>query len=212
MLLARRFIYLRYLLLTLVLFNPQSHADQLRTILIVGDSISAAYGIRREFGWVNLLAQHLEQQEPDLFHVINASISGETTGGGLARLPALLAQHQPDVVIIELGGNDGLRGFPVPLIKRNLEQMITLSQAANAKVLMLGMQLPPNYGKRYTQLFYKNFITVAKQQQIALLPFFLEHIATQPHLMQPDGIHPNEAAQAILLDNALPYLETVLAQ
>ena len=179
------------------------------TILIVGDSISAAFGLDTRVGWVALLEQRLKQQGHD-DKVINASISGDTSAGGLARLPALLAAHKPEVVIIELGGNDGLRGQQPAQLKQNLASMIAASQNAGAKVLLLGMQLPPNYGARYTQAFAKVYDELAHEKQVALVPFFLQGVGGNPQLMQADGIHPAADAQGLLLENAWPALKALL--
>ena len=179
------------------------------TILIVGDSISAAFGLDTRIGWVALLEQRLKQQGYD-DKVINASISGDTSAGGLARLPALLAAHKPEVVIIELGGNDGLRGQQPAQLKQNLAGMIAASQNAGAKVLLLGMQLPPNYGARYTQAFAKVYDELAHEKQVALVPFFLQGVGGNPQLMQADGIHPAADAQGLLLENAWPALKALL--
>lgn len=177
-------------------------------VLILGDSISAAYGMNIEQGWVHLWAQSLQ----DRAQIINASISGETTAGGLARLPALLTQHQPDVVVIELGGNDGLRGYPLSQLKQNLTQLIKLSQAAGAKVALVPMQIPPNYGEGYTRRFYETFAQVAAAQEATLTPFILEDVALSPNLMQNDGIHPTAAAQAILLAKLEATLNSILRE
>lgn len=163
-------------------------------ILVVGDSISAGFGVPLQQGWVALLQRNVQQRQPQL-QVINASISGETTQGGLTRLPALLKQHQPDLTIIELGGNDGLRGTPIPVIRRNLERMVQLAQAAGSDVMLLGMQIPPNYGARYTELFSRSFTELAERYELPVVPFLLDGIATEPGLMQSDGIHPTTAAQ-----------------
>lgn len=179
------------------------------TIMIVGDSISAAYGIQREHGWVALLDSALEPLGGE-HRVINASISGETTGGGLARLPAALAEHDPDLVVIELGGNDGLRGYPVPRLRSNLAAMIEESLAAEAKVLLVGMQIPPNYGPRYTQAFAATFTELADEYEIDLVPSFLEKVALAGNLMQADGIHPTAAAQPLLLQAAWPSIAAFL--
>lgn len=179
------------------------------TILIVGDSISAAFGLDTRIGWVALLEQRLKQQGYD-DKVINASISGDTSAGGLARLPALLAAHKPEVVIIELGGNDGLRGQQPAQLKQNLAGMIAASQNAGAKVLLLGMQLPPNYGARYTQAFAKVYDELAHEKQVALVPFFLQGVGGNPQLMQADGIHPAADAQGLLLENVWPALKALL--
>ena len=179
------------------------------TILIVGDSISAAFGLDTRVGWVALLEQRLKQQGND-DKVVNASISGDTSAGGLARLPALLAAHKPEVVIIELGGNDGLRGQQPAQLKQNLAGMIAASQNAGAKVLLLGMQLPPNYGARYTQAFAKVYDELAHEKQVALVPFFLQGVGGNPQLMQADGIHPAADAQGLLLENVWPALKALL--
>jgi acyl-CoA thioesterase-1 len=181
------------------------------SIMILGDSISAAYGIERNEGWVSLLEQYLQENITDKsYHIINASISGETTGGGLTRLPNLLEQHQPNIVIIELGGNDGLRGFTISNLRSNLDTMAELSLAANAKVLIAGMRIPPNYGTRYTNLFYDSFRLTAEKHQLPLIPFLLEGIATNPELMQRDGIHPTAEGQPLILKNVLEQLNQLL--
>ena len=179
------------------------------TILIVGDSISAGFGLDTRLGWVSLLEQRLAQEgHPD--QVVNASISGDTSAGGLARLPALLTEHQPDVVIVELGGNDGLRGQLPAQLKQNLAGMIDSAKTAGAKVLLLGMKLPPNYGKRYTDAFAEVYTQLAAEKQIALVPFFLEGVGGNPQWMQADGLHPAAAAQKRLLDNVWPVLKPLL--
>ena len=179
------------------------------TILIVGDSISAAFGLDTRLGWVSLLEQRLREQGYD-DKVVNASISGDTSAGGLARLPALLVEHKPDVVIVELGGNDGLRGQLPAQLKQNLAGMIDASQQAGAKVLLLGMQLPPNYGARYTQAFAAVYAELANEKKVALVPFLLEGVGGKPELMQADGLHPAAAAQQRLLDNVWPALKPLL--
>ena len=179
------------------------------TILIVGDSISAAFGLDTRLGWVSLLEQRLREQGYD-DKVVNASISGDTSAGGLARLPALLAEHKPDVVIVELGGNDGLRGQLPAQLKQNLAGMIDASQQAGAKVLLLGMQLPPNYGARYTRAFAAVYAELGQEKKVALVPFFLEGAGGKPELMQADGIHPAVGAQGLLLDNVWPALKPLL--
>ena len=179
------------------------------TVLVVGDSISAALGVDTRQGWVALL--HKRLQEGGFEHrVVNASISGDTSSGGAARLPALLAQHQPELVIIELGGNDGLRGQPLVQLQQNLARMIDASRAAAAEVLLLGMRLPPNYGQRYTQAFANVYADLAAGKQVALVPFLLEGVGGVPGMMQADGIHPTAAAQPIMLENVWPTLEPLL--
>ena len=182
------------------------------TVLIYGDSISASYGMDIEQGWVSLLDKRLAKRAPGKHQVINASVSGETTAGGLRRLPALLKQHTPDVVVLELGGNDGLRGQPPKLMERNLATMIRLSQQAGARVVLLGMKIPPNYGKAYTDAFSAVFPKVAKAGNITLLPFFLDGVGGVPELMQKDGLHPNAKAQPKLLEQAWPLIFQHLAE
>ena len=177
----------------LILCLPYNAQAKEHRLLVLGDSISAAYGMSLEQGWVALLAQNLADREPAP-EVINASISGETTGGGLRRLPALLAQHSPSLVILELGGNDGLRGFPLSALRSNLDQLVDLSQAAGAEVILVPMEIPPNYGARYTAGFRASFVD------------------TNPALMQADGIHPSVEAQPLLLQNILPTVQAVLAE
>ena len=180
-----------------------------KTILVIGDSISAGYGIQRDQGWVALLESRVAALQPP-HKVVNASISGDTTGGALARLPRTLEVHKPDVVIIELGGNDALRGYPVERIENNLDAMAGLAKDAGASVVVLGMEIPPNYGARYTQAFHAIYADVAKRTGAALVPFLLDGVATDDALMQADGIHPTAAAQARLLDNVWPALKSLL--
>jgi len=180
------------------------------TVLIVGDSISAAFGLDTRVGWVSLLEKRLaEQGYKD--KVVNASVSGDTSGGGQARLPALLSEHKPDLVILELGGNDGLRGQPPEQLKQNLASMIDSARAAGAKVLLLGMQIPPNYGARYTQAFKQVYADLAEQKKVALVPFMLEGVGGVPELTQADGLHPAANAQPRLLDNVWPQLKPLLS-
>jgi len=179
------------------------------TVLIVGDSISAGFGLDTSKGWVALLEQRLKSEGFD-DKVVNASISGDTSAGGLARLPAALAEHNPQLVIIELGGNDGLRGQPPAQLQQNLASMIDRSKAIGAKVLLLGMQLPPNYGPRYTNAFAAVYGSLAEEKQVPLVPFFLEGIGGHPELMQADGLHPAVGAQGKLLENVWPTLKPLL--
>ena len=181
-----------------------------KTILIVGDSISAGYGINPEQGWVQLLQKRLAQQYPKQHKVVNASVSGETTSGALARMPKLLQSYKPDVVVIELGGNDALRGQPPQMIQKNLGQLVQQSQQAKAKVLLFGMKIPPNYGTAYSQAFENNYKVISQQYKIKLLPFFMQGIAGHKDLMQNDQIHPNAKSQSILLNNAYPYIKGAL--
>lgn len=180
------------------------------TLLVMGDSLSAAHGVPSETAWVQLLKRRLSDSDFPDWEVINASIGGETTDGGLRRLPKLIEDNAPDVVIIELGGNDGLRGFPPNVIETNLSSMITQSQKAGAKVILVGMQIPPNYGQRYTSLFADIYPTLSDRLGTALVPFFLKGIYDHQELMQDDGIHPTEKAQPKLLDNVWPVLESTL--
>lgn len=173
--------------------------------LVVGDSISAAFGLDTEQGWVSLLQKRIDAEQPGI-RVVNASVSGDTSEGGLARLPALLQEHQPSRVIIELGGNDGLRGVPLAQLKANLAGMVRLSREQGADVVLLGMRLPPNYGRRYAQGFEQVYAELAQEQQVPVLPFLLEGVGGEPALMQADGIHPTAQAQPRLLDNAWPLL------
>ncbi|MCJ9201197.1 arylesterase [Acinetobacter baumannii] len=181
-----------------------------KTILILGDSISAGYGIDPKQGWVQLLQKRLDQQYPKQHKVVNASVSGETTSGALARLPKLLQTYKPEVVVIELGGNDGLRGQPPQMIQKNLSQLIQLSQKQKAKVILFGMKIPPNYGTAYSKAFENSFKTVSQKYQVKLLPFFLDGVAGQKQLMQNDLIHPNTQAQSKLLNLAYPYIKGAL--
>ncbi|KJH82925.1 MULTISPECIES: arylesterase [Pseudomonadaceae] len=179
------------------------------TVLVVGDSISAAFGLETSQGWVQLLQQRLDTQGQD-HRVVNASISGDTSAGGLARLPALLEEHKPEVVILELGGNDGLRGQSPTQLKQNLAAMVERSRQADAKVLLLGMRLPPNLGQRYTTAFAQAFDSLAKEQSLPYVPFFLEGVGGVEGMMQADRIHPAAGAQRRLLDNVWPVLEPLL--
>ena len=179
------------------------------TVLIVGDSISAAFGLDTRQGWVALLEQRLKAEGFD-DKVVNASISGDTSAGGQARLPALLAEHKPSLVVVELGGNDGLRGQAPAQLQQNLASMIDRSRDAGARVLLLGMRLPPNYGKRYTDAFAQVYADLGKEKDVPLVPFFLEGVGGVPELMQADGIHPGQGAQAQLLENAWPSIKPLL--
>lgn len=182
-----------------------------KTVLVLGDSLSAEYGISRGAGWVTLLEKRLKDERIDAT-IINASISGETTSGGKARLPALLQQHKPSVVVIELGGNDGLRGLPLSAAQANLRAMIEEAQKANAKVLLVGMQIPPNYGRDYTEKFYALYSKLSREAKIPLVPFLLHGVAERPQLFQADRIHPVSEAQPIMLDNIWPHLKPLIAR
>lgn len=180
-------------------------------VLVLGDSISAGYGIEQELGWVNLLNERLLRQTTE-YQVKNLSISGETTIGGLTRLPQALERYNPDIVIIELGGNDGLRGYPISKIRSNLNKLVATSLQADARVLLVGMMLPPNYGQRYTDAFYRIFSEIAATHNVPFLPFLLDGIAANTALMQPDGIHPKAEAQSMILDNIWSRLADMLGR
>ena len=190
--------------------NPDPTAvSETRSIVVLGDSISASYRIQSEQGWVSLLNLALAQRELG-WHAVNASVSGETTGGGLARLPGVLAETNPDIVIIELGGNDGLRGYPINKIRSNLQRMVDLVKAAGATPLVVAMRIPPNYGPRYATAFDDLFKEVADQKNSAFVPFLLEEVALNDELMQDDGIHPTAEAQPLLLNAVWLSLEPLL--
>jgi acyl-CoA thioesterase-1 len=189
--------------------TPSASAPSQPTILVVGDSLSAGFGIKLEQGWVALLQEKLKREGYG-HRVVNASASGETTGGAMTRLPRALAQHRPAIVILELGGNDGLRGLPVADIRANFEQMISLSRRAGAKVLLVGMRMPPNYGPRYTHEFDGLYAELAERHRVALVPFLLDGIALDDELMQDDGIHPNASAQPQLLATVWLELRALL--
>jgi len=180
-----------------------------RKILIVGDSLSAGYGIAENESWVTLLKDRLSASGYE-YEVINASISGDTTGGGLRRLPRALEAHEPTIVLIELGGNDGLRGTPIIVVRKNLAAMIERSQTANAEVVLTGMMMPPNYGQAYTDAFADMYRDLAADYDSALIEFFMKNVALNPALMQADQIHPNAAGQPYLLDNAWEILAPLL--
>ena len=185
--------------------SPSAGSSPLPKILIFGDSLSAAYGISEDEGWVTLLAERLAQEDSEL-EVVNGSVSGETTTGGRARLPSLLERYNPAFVLIELGGNDGLRGLPLSLMRENLTDMIQLSQSSGATVMIAGMQIPPNYGPRYTEPFFAQYAELAEEFDLYLIPFLIDGIPQQPELMQADGIHPKAEAQSMILDNFWPVL------
>lgn len=180
-----------------------------KTVLVLGDSLSAEYGLARGSGWTQLLQQRLQQNKVEA-RVINSSISGDTTIGGKNRLPALLQKNQPDIVLIELGSNDALRGLQLNATEQNLQAMIDMAQQARARVLLVGMQIPPNYGADYTRRFSAMFESLAKRNKAALVPFFMEGIAADLSLFQADRIHPNEQAQGKLLDNVWPHLKPLV--
>jgi len=176
-----------------------------KNLLVLGDSLSAAYNMQTEQGWVALMQQNLTKTHPDI-NVVNASISGETTSGGLTRLPELINRHQPEYIVLELAANDGLRGTPVKSIKSNLEKLITISKQANAKILLVGVRLPPNYGPRYTTNFFNVFAALAEQYDTFRVPFLMDKVALNSALMQADRLHPNAKAQPTILENVMPHL------
>ncbi len=201
---------LRFILLISLLLALPCYAEE-KTILVLGDSLSAAYGIEVEQGWVSLLQSRLNQNynEGLFWNVVNASVSGDTTTGGLARLPNLLALHQPAICIIELGANDGLRGQSITQMRNQLNTIVTLCEKI-ATTLLLGIKLPPNYGKKYSNEFHHTYLLISKDNSIALVPFILKGIAFNETLMQTDGLHPNAKAQPIILNNIWPSLNKLL--
>ena len=198
-----------FLLLTFVT-NLVLAQQPAKKILVMGDSLSAGYGIDIQQGWVSLLKKQLTETHP--VEIINASVSGETSSGGKTRLPALLNEHKPDIVILELGGNDGLRGQPLKLLENNLQAMIDTSKSSGAQVILAGMQIPPNYGPRYSSEFKALYEKLAEKNQSGLIPFLLEGIGGNAELMQRDGIHPTAEAQQVIVDNALPEIKKFLDQ
>ena len=205
---ANRSRWLPVLVLWLAAFGPLARAET-PVILVLGDSLSAGYGIPVERGWVNLLQLRLKERGYP-HRVVNASISGDTTSGGLSRLPAALEQHRPALVILELGANDGLRGQPPMVISRNLARLIEQTQQSGARVLLAEMRIPPNYGPLYTQKFQAAFGELAGKYNIPLIPFMLNGVSGNPALIQDDGLHPRAEAQARILENVWPTLETAL--
>lgn len=196
-------------LIVAVVISMVSLAAQAKSIMVLGDSISAAYGIDVGQGWVKLVQGKIESGHRN-YSIINESITGDTTAGGLARLDNALATHKPNVVILELGANDGLRGLSPVLIKNNLAEIIRRIQQSGAKVLLVSMRIPPNYGKRYTDMFYAVYPQLANELKVPFVPFILEDIALVKQLMQNDGLHPNEKAQPLIADKIWPQLKTLL--
>jgi acyl-CoA thioesterase I len=186
-----------------------SAAASERTLLVFGDSLSAAYGLRTDQGWVALLQQRLQSQGYG-YRVVNASVTGETTDGGRARLARALSQHKPQLVILELGANDALRGLPVKDVRANLAQMIGASRQSGAQTLLVGILIPPNYGPQYTKALASMYQALAKEQNVPLVPFLLDGVALDPQLMQEDGLHPNAKGQPRLLENVWPRLQPLL--
>ncbi len=195
------------ILFATTLMVPELQARQAK-LLVLGDSLSAAYAMPEERGWVALLAQRLSAEGQGV--VVNASVSGETTAGGLSRLPALLSEHDPDIVAIQLGANDGLRGLPITQIEQNIVAMIDLGRASGAQVVLLGIELPVNFGPRYRGQLRAVYADLAQRLETALVPFLLEGVALDPLLIQDDGLHPNASAQPVILDTVWPVLEPLL--
>jgi acyl-CoA thioesterase-1 len=196
----------RILLLLLLFVSAPLHAA---TLLVLGDSLSAGYGLEPGQGWVDLLAQRLRQDRP-AYSVVNASISGETSAGGLARLDASLNQARPTLLLLELGANDGLRGLSLKALRHNLDQIVTRAQKHGARVVLIGMRLPPNYGKQYTEAFHQTYVDLAARRHLPLVPFLLEGVALDPGLMQADQMHPTAKAQPALLDTVWHTLAPLL--
>jgi len=199
----------KFLAALLLLSAAASAYSAPKTVLVLGDSLSAEYGLSRGAGWVALAEQKLKQNNIDAV-VVNASVSGETTSGGRSRLPALLAKHKPDVVVIELGANDGLRGLPVPAAEANLRAMSEAAVKADAKVMLIGMRMPPNYGRDYADKFFAMYGTLSKDIKAPLVPFMLDGVADKPQLFQPDRLHPLAEAHPIILANIWPTLQKTI--
>lgn len=200
------------IVLPALLFNNLAVAETTskQTILVFGDSLSAAYGIPKEQGWVNLLAQRMKDNQLP-YEVANASVSGETTAGGLSKLPATLKQFKPSIVVIELGANDGLRGLPLDAMKNNLDKIIAACQQINARVVLLGMLIPPNYGPKYTNGFQQVYLDLSQTHKTAFVPFFLDGVSGHSDLVIEDGLHPNVNAQPKILENVWPTLKALLS-
>ena len=201
----------KQLLLFLCVILLSMNSVSASTLLVMGDSLSAAYNLRQEVGWVSLLEKQLSQSNPEI-KIVNASVSGETTQGGLSRFSLLLQQYKPRWIILELGANDALRGYPLAQTSKNIEKMIEEAQRSNTKVLLIGNQIPQNYGKRYTKMFFTLYEKIAKKYKVAYLPFMLEGIALNKSLMLEDGLHPNKDGQPFVLQNILPYLQPLLIE
>ena len=207
--LFKKLSVLRLALAIVLLSGAASAYSAPKTVLVLGDSLSAEYGLARGAGWVALMEQRLQQQKLDL-DVVNASVSGETTSGGRNRLPALLNKYHPSVVVIELGANDGLRGLPVAAAEANLRAMADASRQAGARVMLIGMRMPPNYGHDYTEKFFAMYAALSKQIKAPLVPFMLEGVADKPQLFQADGLHPVAAAHPTILANIWPTLQKTI--
>lgn len=182
---------------------------QAKSIVVLGDSISASYGFEAQYGWVNLLAKQLAASHPE-YKVYNASISGDTSAGGLARLPQILTRYQPEIVLLELGANDGLRGMSLTSMQQNLSAIITQTKKSGAKVLLLSMRIPSNYGKRYTDMFYNSYTKLGEKNKVTVVPFILEGVVLDKSYRQADGLHPNVKAQTIIADHISPYVLPLL--
>lgn len=195
-----------FMILCTTLFSVTTQA---KSIVVLGDSISASYGFEEQHGWVALMEQKIKVSHPD-YTMHNASISGDTTAGGLARLPRLLQLYQPALVILELGANDGLRGMSLKLMQKNLSAIINQSKQSGAEVLLLSMRIPSNYGKRYTDMFYNSYQKIAQQHNISVVPFILKDVALNKAQMQQDGLHPNKKAQPVIANHIAPYLLPLL--
>jgi acyl-CoA thioesterase-1 len=200
---------LRTLLFFMLLLAVPAAAGAEKSILVLGDSLSAAYGIAQARGWVALLGERLRRERPD-YSVVNASISGETSSGGASRIGFTLQKHKPSIVVLELGANDGLRGLPVAEMKKNLAAVIERAQKFGARVVLVGMRLPPNYGPDYTEAFEASFSELAKRYRTALVPFLLEGFAEDPAMFQPDRIHPSAEAQPLMLERVWNALRPLL--
>jgi acyl-CoA thioesterase-1 len=199
--------FLLFLTVSLLFANFTSASAS--TLLVMGDSLSAAYNLRQEAGWVSLLENQLSKPNPEI-RVVNASVSGETSQGGLSRFGQLLSEYKPSWIILELGANDALRGYPLEQTAKNLEKMIEQAHHSNAKVLLIGNKIPQNYGKRYTEMFFELYVKIANKYKLAYLPFMLEGVALNKTLMQDDGLHPNKDGQPLVLQNILTYLQPLL--
>ena len=199
----------KILIISMLLFTSQFSLSADKSILIFGDSLSAAYNIPTDKGWVSLLEQDLINKQLDI-KITNASISGETSSGGLTRFQSQINKTQPDIIILELGANDGLRGYDLSTTRSNLLNMVNMSQQINASVILAGIHIPPNYGRTYTRKFDQIFTDLAKMENVSLIPFILKDVATKPELMQNDGLHPNEKGQQVILMTVLQYLKPLL--
>ena len=202
------FAMFKFVLVAILLVVPM-HTVFAQTILVMGDSVSSAYGMRKEQGWVTLLQQRMQAEKPP-YTVVNLSVSGDTSANALNRLPQALKQHQPHILLLEIGGNDGLRGLSLSQMQHNLESMVSLAVSKGVQVMLLGIQLPPNYGSHYTDKFNDIYRQLANQYQLTLLPSIVDGIGGKPEFMQIDGVHPNTKAQPMILELVWPKLEKLL--